>query len=437
MSAELVLNPDQQSALAKIEAAEEPGTRFLLTGFAGSGKTTLLQRFASNAQRRGRRIVLTAPTHKAVSVLRRKLVQAGVEGVDCRTIHSLLSLRPRSHGDRRVFERDSRAEPVLADIVVIDECSMIDEQMFRHIKRYLPVSFVLFVGDPAQLPPVGEAESLTFGTRRRAHLNTIVRQASDNPILKTAGIIRESQGKNADWSWCAKSTLDSGHGVFMPNGNVYRWMEKAFTSEAFDKDPDSFRYLAWTNKRVDEVNRLVRRWRYGESIPTPFMPGERAMFRAPVIIDGTLLFSTNEEATIVSIEPHLITHRVSSGLGLSSWTANVQVWRTVLRDESGAQKSVNLPRNELEFGRVLDRFRDEAAEDRSRWKQMHDFESSFARMQAPYALTVHCSQGSTFLSAFVDVPDIRRRQGTNLLECQQLCYVAVTRASERVMLIAP
>ena len=47
-------------------------------------------------------------------------------------------------------------------------------------------------------------------------------------------------------------------------------MKKAFTSPEFDADPDSFRYLAWTNSRVRQVNEMIQGWRYGANIPTPF-----------------------------------------------------------------------------------------------------------------------------------------------------------------------
>ena len=69
------------------------------------------------------------------------------------------------------------------------------------------------------------------------------------------------------------------------------------------------------------------------------------------------------------------------------------------------------------------------------WQDWHDFKDQFVSAQAIYALTVHNSQGSTFQNAFVDIRDIRRRQRDNLLEFQQLLYVAATRPSQRLILI--
>jgi tRNA(Met) C34 N-acetyltransferase TmcA len=139
LSTDPELTTDQAEALRKIEAAYEPGGFYLLTGHAGSGKTYLMQRLTKNMLAKRRRIVLSAPTHKAVAVLARKLVEANVRDVPCRTIHSILSLTPKPRTDRLVFERERDAEPVTADVVVVDECSMVSEDLYRHIKRHLGV----------------------------------------------------------------------------------------------------------------------------------------------------------------------------------------------------------------------------------------------------------------------------------------------------------
>jgi exodeoxyribonuclease V len=429
------LTMDQAEALRRIEAAYEPGKFYLLTGHAGSGKTYLMQRLTKNMLTKRRRIVLSAPTHKAVAVLARKLAEANIKDIPCRTIHSILSLTPKPRTDRLVFERERDAEPVTADVVVVDECSMVSEDLYRHIKRHLPNAFVLFVGDPAQLPPVGEVESQTFTTKNRSHLTTIVRQAAGNPILAAAGIIRASQGGPVDMSWCAPSASENKYGIFLPAGAAHRWMKKAFTSPEFNADPDSFRYLAWTNSRVHHVNQLIRAWRYGANIPTPFMPGESALFRAHVVIDESIIFANNQEAKVVAIERSTFTHEIEEAEGVPRWTASLPSWRITLRDDEGVDKAVHMHADEREFQRVVERIKDEAANSRVRWKHLHEFQQSLAQLQSVYCLTVHRSQGSTFQTTFLDLPDIRRREKTNLLEAQQMLYVAVTRSSQRLIVV--
>jgi UvrD-like helicase C-terminal domain len=117
------------------------------------------------------------------------------------------------------------------------------------------------------------------------------------------------------------------------------------------------------------------------------------------------------------------------------WTASLPSWRITLRDDEGVEKAVHMHADEREFQRVVERIKDEAAESRLRWKRLHEFQQSLAQLQSVYCLTVHRSQGSTFQTAFLDLPDIRRREKTNLLEAQQMLYVAVTRPSQRLIVV--
>lgn len=429
-----ILNTDQELAKSEILAAHAPNIFHLLTGFAGSGKTTLVQHLAAHWVSTGLDVVLSAPTHKAVAVLARKIKPLGLS-VPCQTIHSLLSLAPKPHGDRLIFERKTRAPPVLADIVVIDECSMIDLELLKHIRRHLTRSFVLFVGDPAQLPPVNETESQTFGTKSRSHLATIVRQVEGNPILSAAGIIRRSQGNGMDWSWC-KSAKAAPLGIYLPQ-HPDGWLEKAFTSTEFTDDADTFRYLCWTNERVAAINRKVRNWIYGGPTPTPYMPGERILIRSPAFAaDGqTPLLGTNEEATVLTIAPATLTHTMSAHEFLLAWTAEIPSWHFRLRKDNGEEVEIDAARDDRVLKRVLGKIADEASETHERWGEYHALKQRMVWVQNVYAMTVHASQGSTFRHCFIDVPDIRRRAATNPLECQQLFYVAVTRPTHTVTLI--
>ena len=125
---EVELNPSQKKALEEIEGSIIMRRHHLLAGNAGTGKTTLVQEIAKHHHAKGDKIVLTAPTHKAVAVLERKLKLAGI-AIPCRTIHSLLSLKPKPQGDKQVFVRGKNARPVQEDIIIIDEASMLDASM--------------------------------------------------------------------------------------------------------------------------------------------------------------------------------------------------------------------------------------------------------------------------------------------------------------------
>lgn len=436
---EITLNDGQRKALAEIKNVYQRGERHLLTGFAGSGKTTLMQEVAKSFQDRGLSVVMTAPTHKAVAVLSRKMQQAGIE-VGCCTIHSLLSLRPKVVDDQQVFERGSHAKPVWMDAVIIDEASMIPSDLMGHIRNHLKWQFVLFVGDPAQLPPVGEIESESFGVRSRSHLDTIVRQVEGNPIIEAARIIRESQdAKAVDWSWMYGSNANK-QGLFKPGPDIVGWMKKAFLSDEFADNPDFARYLCWTNAQVKRVNQLVRQWRYGKT-PTPLMAGEPCMARTPVFVhawndeykreETSIVMQTCEEGIVQSIKQGTLTRMF--GANRERFTVSVPIWDAVVKCDDGRQVECAMIRDEKGYKRAENDVRSwcKAGND---WRPFFRFKEEFVDLRPLYALTVHSAQGSTFKHAFIDVDDIAKREHDNLLEFQQLLYVAVTRATDTIIL---
>lgn len=420
------LNAGQSRATAEIMEVAQPGNRHLLDGWAGSGKTFLVSHLVREFLKRGKSVVVCAPTHKAVQVVARKLSQAGIEDVETKTIHSLLSLRPKAQGDRQIFVRQPNAKPVKFDVVICDEASMIPSELMIHVRRFLPMSFVLFVADEAQLPPVGEERSEAFEVKSQSHLTEIVRQSADNPIIQASAIIRAAQdairqGGEMDWSWC-KPVRKDNIGVFAPSrGELDGWLKKAFTSDAFAEDNDSFRYLAWTNARVAEINTKIRRWILGHSPPTPFVPGETALIRSPLVIEDTILIATNEEVKVTAIE-------AARFLDVSAWAMQVHT-------QGGMDHEIHIPRDMDEYRIALGNLADAAKSDEGTWQDYHDFKAAFVQAQQCMAMTVHNSQGGTFRWSFADVSDIRKRMRDNPLECAKLLYTAATRASDGLVLV--
>jgi exodeoxyribonuclease V len=429
---QITLTDEQSAVLAEVLDAYQPGSWYLLTGPAGTGKTTVVQKLIAEWLDMGLSMAATAPTHKAVSVIASKLKASGINA-DCMTLHSLLSLRPKVVKDRQVFKRYPLAPPVLANVVIIDECSMLGADIMMHIRRHLPNAFVLFVGDPAQIPPVGEVASQSFGIRRASHLRTIVRQAADNPVIGAAAIIRASQETGAaDWSWC-RPAKHNDMGVYLPGNDVDRWMQRGFVSNEFAGDPDHCRFLCWTNDRVREINRRVRRWLY-EDRTKPFSPGERALFRAPLVREGEIIVATNEEPTVTAIEEDVFVHRFEKIDSLLGWTAEIPAWRMEIKKAHGCELVVYAPRDRNAVDEAIAKATDEARDFPEHWDHRQAFKTAMAEVQSIYAMTVHVSQGSTFRNAFVDVRNIRQRERSNLLEMQQLLYTAATRPSHALVL---
>lgn len=175
-------SPEQDDALVAVDRWLKKGESqvFRLFGYAGAGKTTMARHIAENA---GGDVAFAAFTGKAAHVMRQKGC------TDASTIHSLI-YRPAvdDESDDPVFTLRHDAPASEADLIIIDECSMVDEDLGRDLLSFDKP--VLVLGDPAQLPPVKGGGFFTEGDPDFM-LTQIHRQAADNPIIRLSMAIRE------------------------------------------------------------------------------------------------------------------------------------------------------------------------------------------------------------------------------------------------------
>ena len=177
----------------------------LVTGGPGTGKTTLIDSIVRCGVAVGARIELAAPTGRAA----KRLSEA--TGHASRTIHRLLEFRPRDAG----FGRNT-SNPIDADVVIIDEASMIDLFLMDALVAAVPPRAVLvFVGDAEQLPPVGPGavlrDLLASGMLPTAHLTEIYRQAQRSLIVRNAHKVNSGElpeGLDAPPSWDGEELRD-------------------------------------------------------------------------------------------------------------------------------------------------------------------------------------------------------------------------------------
>ena len=174
-------SPQQDEALLKVSAwlKDRTGPQvFRLFGWAGTGKSTLAQHLAQGVKS----VKYAAFTGKAALVMRKH----GCRGAS--TIHSLIySLVSEKEGEPK-FALDPESEALTADLIVIDEVSMVDEALGRDLLSF--GTKVLVLGDPFQLPPVQGAGFFT-AAEPDMMLTEIHRQAADNPIIRMSMDIRE------------------------------------------------------------------------------------------------------------------------------------------------------------------------------------------------------------------------------------------------------
>ena len=188
------------------------GLPFVLSGYAGSGKTFLSMRLLRQVEDSGLCWTVVAPTHKAVGVLRQALDLEGLSPTWYpSTIHRLLRLKLKRQGDAEACEPTEQTAMALEHLglVLVDEASMVDSTLLG-IALQCAHPFktrLVFVGDPAQLPPVGEPESPVFAMGRAccASLSEVVRH--QGPVLQLASRLRDGGLPAAIPRCCRPSTM--------------------------------------------------------------------------------------------------------------------------------------------------------------------------------------------------------------------------------------
>ncbi|WP_237535321.1 ATP-dependent RecD-like DNA helicase [Streptomyces sp. SID3343] len=169
------LAPEQEQAVRLALTAKVA----VLTGGPGCGKSFTVRSVVELARARGATVVLAAPTGRAAKRL------AELTGCEAATVHRLLQLRP---GGDAAYDQD---KPLDADLVVVDEASMLDLLLANKlVKAVPPGAHVLFVGDVDQLPSVGAGEVLRdlLAAERlpRVRLTQIFRQAKESGVIVNA-----------------------------------------------------------------------------------------------------------------------------------------------------------------------------------------------------------------------------------------------------------
>ena len=447
MTAAADLTADQQEAADAFAAwLKQPvdGTPFVLSGFAGSGKTFLSMRLLRQVEASGLCWTVVAPTHKAVGVLRQALELEGLQPTWYpSTIHRLLRLKLKRSADAELCEPTEQTAMALENLglVLIDEASMVDSTLLG-IALQCAHPFktrLVFVGDPAQLPPVGEPNSPVFAMQRScsASLTQVVRH--QGPVLQLAAGLREGRLP------CQMPPLLPP--IRSPQGQVRslvqrEWLDqarRALRDASVQDNPDAARILCYTNRTLDRLVPHARRAIHGEMADQmPVLPGEvlisRTAVMAPASRDGEeageepdMVLGSNREVTVRDVKPEACD---LADFGLSSADGPVPVIETLSASVNAGDLELTLrlqppigSAGRQELDAVMQRLRKQARDagkknGRAIWRQYFLIRDAFASLGPAAVLTVHRSQGSSFGDVFV-APDVFRADPAIR---QQLCY---------------
>ncbi len=458
----VVLTKDQEKSLELFcEWLKAPYSfkPFVMKGFAGSGKTYLSMKLLKKVDELGLCWTVVAPTHKAVGVLREGLKSESIQPTWFpSTIHRLLRLKLKRQADIEICEKTDQTDSSLENLglVLIDEASMIDSKLLEitlECARFNSTRLV-FVGDPAQLPPVGETSSSVFLMKRaiNSELTEVVRH--QGPVLKLATIIRNGKLPCSQPPILPVINSEQGN-VGILDRNI--WLEKAKSSlrlSSLEDDYDRARILCYTNRIVDNLVPHARRAIHGDMADQyQVLPGEVLISRKAVMANASLkeneigeepdiLISSNREMVVEDVIPNsfdlasLAIHQDFEDslpvieTQIAKVNCDQKVFSLRLMPQIGSKSRVAL---DLTLNKLSNKARERGKKNSgSIWKLFFFIRDSFASLGPASVLTIHRSQGSTFGDVFItsDVfwpKDIEFRR--------RLVYVAVSRASKGVWIV--
>jgi len=343
---------------------------FRLFGFAGTGKTTIAKELAGEVKGM---VHFACFTGKAALVLRKK----GCFGAS--TIHSLIYKPVRLPEGRVEFELDEESAAADAALLVIDEVSMVGQDIALDL-----LSFgckVLVLGDPAQLPPV-VGEGFFINAEPDFMLTEVHRQAQDNPIIRMSMDVREGRGLKVG---------EYGSSIVVPR---FRLKHDELQNIVVTSD----QVLCGTNRTRQILNSQIRVHKGLVGVPHPAMPtvGDRLVClknkRDKNLFNGGLfdvLSVANDE--------------VASQMEVRSL------------DEDDHNVDIRVPA--------------ELFIPSDKKKNWYDF-LSYEEFTYGWALTVHKSQGSQWdnVTVFDESASFRENAAKHM-------YTAITRAADRVTVI--
>jgi len=425
---------------------DETAWEMFISGQAGTGKTTLLHDLVLHCMVQEIPYIVCAYTHKACGILRDKLPA----NAEVKTLHSYLKKRPgvNEHATKRehVTVSSKQGDSERVKIMFLDEYSMVGEKDYADIgseqdPMYTgkPDMKVLYLGDPNQLPPVGDTMAVYPSGKYNFVLTKIYRQAGDNPLLDTlTQLVGFINGKKPE------PLIENSK--FKRRVNIV--MEYTYGTITQDKV-----ILAFTNKRVQEMNFEIKgqnRPYLQDAIYSPTLRhhyffvdsiDNNDIHHIDRVFDDQLTFNSKYKTLehLIRMDCCEFMHVVDEEdyeyifgvvFGHYNYKTALETLQELAVDANRAIEGQTTVKAKVWAAanphKPLSRARAKA------WRDYMTFKDCVVCMDFPYAMTVHKSQGSTFDTVFVDTKDLGICADNNYSLYLKLLYVAISRASNMV-----
>lgn len=450
------LTEDQQAAyneLVDFVLKDSEYEMYCLLGYAGTGKTFTITRVVEAYAEAFPKatIGVTAPVNKAVKVLK-KAANFEVKGVKYATVHGLLGLKPKitNTGEQEYVPDPQVSQSIDAvNLLIVDEASMLQDDLFEMLYAKVIENGlkIIFIGDPAQIPPVKtKKHSANNSTPMRTssyekyrikavYLKEIVRQGKDSPIIDVATYVRNDlmsfQAIPKHFSKALEDSKVDFLSVSKNENELGELLVSLFNSENFQESADYAKIIAWTNKTVDAFNSVVRNIIYGEKA-AKIEIGEKLIADKPILNNSSammldILYTTNDEIEIVSFAKKYTTINGKPYAYYDCTTADDK--RIPILHEDSEQ----LYQDTLSELKASAQFHQKRGNGAAYWHAYYNFQNNFADVKYNYAITAHKAQGSTYKNVLVCEYDIRKNQ--TLFERNRILYTALTRPSHNLTIV--
>lgn len=262
----IILNEQQREALQlAVNAIKKGQTKFVLRGYAGTGKSTISKfiREYLQASNSFKDIRYVSPTHKASTNLLVQLIRGKIFNVSPFTTASLLNKRKGENGK---YEAGPKDKMPWSGVVIVDESSMVNDEDYNLLIGLAERkgTSIIFMGDPAQLPPVGSrtlSKAMQFeSSEEGVELTQVMRQKGDNPLLDIFTNIRQNLTSIVEKFSFKTNVNGKGEGIeFTKNYNEFNdKIKEYFSSNEYKEDPTYSKIVTYTNASVANYNNMIQ-----------------------------------------------------------------------------------------------------------------------------------------------------------------------------------
>ena len=464
------LNSDQKTAFKDLRdfiCDKGDDSVYVLKGWAGTGKTycvSVLVRYVLEVihpTHNWYRIAVTGPTNKSVRVIKKT---SGLKNprVSFQTIHKMLGLTERitKEGVQEfVNQGDFQPKIKTVKLLIIDEVSMLNDDLFQEVLKYRDRIKIICMGDPAQIPPVGRPDCIPFREELAAGyriktltLKQIMRQKKDNAIIESSVAIRSELGRSKNPVEPITKLNEKGEGIEFLNLNIPETrkgfseiLRRYFVTDEFKKDSEYAKIIAWRNKTVATMNDVIRKVIYGdEALGSKILVGEKLIANNPIIQGESIVLNTNDEFSVDSfvIDSDDLRYKTSDHPDAEPFPITLKYYETVVSylDDEDETVRVNIQilheDSEEDFKKLANILKLRAIEKKGKdksWLVYYNFLRKYADVNFAYAISCHKSQGSTYNTTFVLEDDID--MNWDVVERNRIKYTAYTRASRKLYVL--